>query len=151
VTIFVFTPLNAALFPCLLDGPNTDENYEYKEIEGDGTMNEQLIDPNTKKEEDHGAHKKPDDKKGDATKEIDENNINAGYQERGNLIEEKEFTCLLFFKRLDLFLLKPWLIRDYEKRQVDLTSQNLCLTFSWKVQRSRNNLINKRMTCGEEM
>lgn len=54
--------------------------------------------------------------KNEETEEIDENDINAGFKDRGKLIDDKEFTCLLFFKRLDLFLLKPWLIRDYEKR-----------------------------------
>lgn len=48
----------------------------------------------------------------------DENNLQEGFKTKMNLIEEDEFSCLLFFKRMDLFLLKPWLIYDFEKRQV---------------------------------
>lgn len=107
MTIFLFTPLNAGLFPCLLDGNSANE---HKALENGEGMNEALLDDKDKK--------KP--AQNDETVEIDENDINAGFKDRGKLIDEKEFTCLLFFKRLDLFLLKPWLIRDYEKRQVKI-------------------------------
>ena len=95
------------MFPCLLDGPAGDE-HKALSIGNEENLNENLLENKDKKKEE----------KKDVPEEIDENDINAGFKDRGKLIDEKEFTCLLFFKRLDLFLLKPWLIRDYEKRQV---------------------------------
>lgn len=105
VTIFLFTPLNAALFPCLLGGDSEEENKVLPIEQGQGMTETLLPNKDGKKEA-----------KNEETEEIDENDINAGFKDRGKLIDDKEFTCLLFFKRLDLFLLKPWLIRDYEKR-----------------------------------
>lgn len=93
-----------------MDGPAADEKV--LSIGNEENLNETLLENKDKKK----------DQKKDEPEEIDENDINAGFKDRGKLIDEKEFTCLLFFKRLDLFLLKPWLIRDYEKRQVSRIS-----------------------------
>lgn len=100
-TIFIFSPLDTVLFRCLFEG---NKSHQPMAIESGDHLEERLV-----LESEHKPKVAP------------ENDIEEELKNRNALLEEDaSFEITLLVQRLDQFVLKPLLIRDYEKRKVHI-------------------------------
>lgn len=136
VTIFIFTPLNTAMFKCLLGGDKSHDNQPL-------AITESLLDNEKKRKM---SIKDTLKKKPEHAKEQRKEGIAVTYSDRNELIDAKK--KIKYFKRCDEFFMKPLLIRDYEKRQVRTLQPKERTYYRSKLSRMKKTFMRSRSRGG---